>query len=61
MRLFADSDMIEITWGAECRSQITSAKTQSSHPRQRYPSILLKGWRHAHGIKSSYSVGTCCS
>ena len=34
MRLFADSDTIEITWGAECRSQITSAKTQSSHPRK---------------------------
>ena len=34
---------------------------QSSHPRQRYLSILLKGWRHAHGIKSSYSVGTYCS
>jgi hypothetical protein len=47
--------------GSECQSPKTSAKIQSSHPRQRYPSILLKGWRHAHGIKSSYSVGTYCS
>src|SRR5262249_2629926 len=39
---------------------MTSVKTQSSHPRQKYPSILWKGFRHAHRIQSSYSAGTYC-
>jgi hypothetical protein len=53
VQLFAHSDMMHAPFrGAECQTQKTSVKTQSSHPRQRYPSILWKGWRHAHGIKS---------
>ena len=36
-------------------------KNQSGHPRQTYPSILWKGWRHTRGIQSSYSAGICCS